>query len=144
MSRITEPAQPLDAFSQGDTIIGHEAAFYRDGSLTASHRPRPGVPGQETPQTAAPAQPALPMIGVARHHIGREIQRLSCRAEAGRRELTQRFTFGVQGQQISDPAMLNMRKELVAQIEAAEAEADRLSGLDEHQVRVWAGDRGVR
>jgi hypothetical protein len=39
--------------------------------------------------------------------------------------------------------MLAMRAELVAQIDATAAEADRLNSLDDHQVRVWAGARGV-
>jgi hypothetical protein len=143
ITRITEPAQPLDAYSQGDTIIGHEAAFYRDGSLTATNRPRPGVPGYEA-LPEAPAEPALPMAHVARQHAGKEIARLAYQVEAGRRDLAQRFTFGVQGQQISDPGMLAMRAELVAQLDATEAEISRLSSLDDHEVCVWAGGRGVR
>ena len=129
--------------SPGDVVIGHEAAFYRDGSLTASQRPRPVVPGYEVPQ-AAPAEAPLPMTGVARAVAGKEVNRLRAQVEGGRRDLAARFTFGVQGQQISDPAMLAMRAELVAQIDAAAAEADRLNGLDDLAVRQWAHSRGVR
>jgi hypothetical protein len=144
ITRITEPAQPLDAYSQGDTIIGHEASFYRDGSLTATNRPRPGVPGYEVPQEAAPEAPPLPTVQVAKAHLGREIQRLACRAEAGRRDLGQRFVFTAQGAQVSDPALLAMRAQLMAEIEATEAEIARLDGLDDLGVRQWAGARGVR
>jgi hypothetical protein len=55
-----------------------------------------------------------------------------------------RFVFTAAGFQVSDPVQLSMRAELVAQVEAAEAEADRLQGLDDLACREWARDRGIR
>ena len=63
----------------------------------------------------------LPAVHVAQQVAGTEINRLRAQVEAGRRDLAARFTFGVNGQQISDPAMLAMKAELVAQIAAAGA-----------------------
>jgi len=145
-TQISAAPESLNAFNaKGDTAIGHSpdmVAHYRDLATQADIR-RNALSGAGQ-QPAAPAEVPLPMTGVARHHLGREIQRLSCQAEAGRRDLAGRFTFGAGGQQISDPATLNMRAELVAGIEAAEAEAARLAGLDDHEARVWAAGRGVR
>ena len=79
-----------------------------------------------------------------RPHHGKEIARLTGQVEAGRRDLLQRFTWGAGGQQLSDPALLAMKAELVADLDAIEAEIARLGSMDDHEIRVWAAGRGVR
>jgi hypothetical protein len=138
---IVEPLPVRDGMSPGDTVIGHTASFYSDGSLNAFGRPRPGGPVQEA--AAAPEAP-LPMTGVSRQLAGTEIQRLRAQAEAGRRDLQGRYFFTASGAQVSDPAVLAMRAELAAEVDAAEAEAERLANMTDDQVRAWAGSRGVR
>jgi hypothetical protein len=144
MSRITEPPSSLgDAFTKGDTAIGHSpdmVAHYRDLATQADIR-REALAGGG--QQAAPEVPALPMTHVARQHAGKEVSRLACQVEAGRREVG-RLVFTASGAQVSDPAVLAMRAELVQQIEAAEAEISRLGEMSDDQVRQWAGARGVR
>lgn len=141
----TQPAPIRDSLSPGDTVIGVRPPtpeFYENLARQQSGVPPRGA-RDVTPQPAAPSEPALPMIGVARHHHGREIQRLTCQVEAGRRDLTQRFTWGAGGQQISSPAMLAQRAELVAQLDAIEVEIARLLQMDEQEIRAWAGQRGI-
>jgi hypothetical protein len=128
----------IDSYSQrGDTVIAHPAAaFYSDGSLHASNRPRPGMPAQVAPE--APREAPLPFVGVARQLAGKEAARLRAQAARGRDEINGRFTFSWNGSQISDPATITMRSRLAAEIDAAEAEADRIDCLDDGAVRAWA------
>jgi hypothetical protein len=138
--RITEPPSVKDSMSPGDTIIGHEAAFYRDGSLTASHRPRPAVPGYEAPQ-AAPSEPALPMLGVARAVAGRHIQKL--RAEAGNIERDlQRGIIGPGGNVTEH--LVTRQREARVYLEQVQEEITRLEQMTDEQVRQFAYDKGAR
>lgn len=129
----------------GDIIPAHDPAVaqgYKDAAQEAIKR----GPGRVIKSTlpSAPLTAPLPSPIVARQVANRESNRLRAVADAGRRDLAARFTFGASGQQISDPAVLMMRGELVAQIDATAAEADRLGGLDDAAVARWAYDHGVR
>ena len=149
-TRITEPASNLDGASPGDTVLGHSqevAQAYRDAAAAHRQRQESGIHPAGSPvrsQPPAPPEAPLPMLGVARQVAGKEVNRLKAQAEAGQRDLNGRFTFGWNGQQISDPAVIAMRKELVAQIGATEAEIERLESMDDLAVRQWAFGRGVR
>jgi hypothetical protein len=151
--RVTETKDPFDAFNPPSDapVIVHDdatAQAYRDAAAAVRQRQDSGLPPegarQIKPEPAAPPEAPLPFAHVARQVAAREIGRLRAQAEAGRRDLANRFTFGWNGQQVSDPAVLNMKRELAQQVEAAEAEAARLSSLDDDQVRRWASARGVR
>ena len=142
---ITEPAGTVDTFTaKGDVILAHDpevAKGYREAAREAAQR----GPGRVIPSSQpAPRAESLPSPGVARQVANREVQRLRAQAEAGRRDLQGRFVWTASGAQVSDPAQLAMRAQLAAEVDAAAAEADRLSGLDDHAAQVWAYGRGVR
>jgi hypothetical protein len=143
---ITASPEAADTFNTaGDTVIGIRPAspeWYDNMSRQQAGLP-PRNAREAAPQPAAQSGAALPASGVARAHATKEARRLRAQVDAGRRELSSRYVFTAQGHQVSDPAMLAMRAELVAQIDATAAEADRLDGLDDHQVAVWASARGV-
>lgn len=149
--RITEPPSVADAFNTtGDTILGlrpatpewaENVAMQQSGLPPKNARevkPEPAAP------SAAPSEAPLPMLGVARARVGTEIIRLRAQAEAGRRELQSRFVFAANGFQISDPVVIEMRTRLAADIQAAEAEADRLDRLDDQALRQVAYQLGAR
>jgi hypothetical protein len=146
-----QPADVIDTLSQrGDVVVGHDpeaVQAYRDAAAVVRQRQESGLPPEGSPVRQAPVAPSeapLPSPGVARQVAGREIQRLRALAGSGRRELASRYTFGWNGQQISDPAVIAMRTELAAQVEAAEAEAARLDGLGDYETQVWAASQGFR
>jgi hypothetical protein len=149
MSRATHPADPTDIYNPPPDapVIMHDPADPAvQGYREAAEKARRSGPGRvyQDPRPEAPAGPQLPYLHVAQVAAGREIQRLSCQVEAGRRELASRFVFTASGQQVSDPGLIAMRAELAAQIDAAEAEISRIQGLDELEVRKFAYDRGAR
>jgi hypothetical protein len=148
-SPITQPAPVIDTYSaKGDLVVSHapEAVqAIRDAAAAVRQRQESGLPpqgSQAVPQAPAPSGLGLPSIQVSRAIAGHEIQRLRALAESGRRDLAGRFTFTASGAQISDPAVIAQRAELAAQVDAAEAEAGRLDGLDDLDTQRWAAGQG--
>jgi len=144
--QIAQPPDVRDSLSTaGDVILGARPAtpqFTEQRNRQASGVPPKGA-REVAPEPEAPEAPALPFTHVAQQHAGREIGRLRAQVEAGRRDLG-RYVWTANGAQVSDPAVLTMRAELAAQVDAAEAEADRLNSMTDDQVCRWAASRGVR
>ena len=137
--RLAEGPSNLDAISPGDTVIGHEAAFYKDGSLTASHRPRPGVPGQGASQEAP--TPQLPMSGVANAAVGRHLARLREQVAGMQRDL-ERGCIGAGGNVVEH--LVIRQREMREHIAAVQAEIERIGAMDDLAVRRLAFDLGAR
>jgi len=142
-TRITEPVLPPDAFSMGDTFIGHspEAARpYRDASMEAMRRREAGIPGQETAQ-AAPAAPSLPMLGVARAKLGNHLSLLRQKA-AGLERFLSSPPIGIGGQPVSH--LIEQHRQARGELQALQAEIERINSLDDDATRRLAYELGAR
>jgi hypothetical protein len=140
--RIAEPPPNLDGTSPGDSIIGGgpgKASFYRN--TTSWGQPRPGLAAYDPQPAAAPSEPPLPMLNVARAVVAREAARLRGEAAGLERDL-QRGVVGANGGIV--PHLLERQREARAALVALEDEIRRIEGLDDEAIRRLARELGAR
>lgn len=146
MPRVTEPPDVLAA----DLVIGHslEASRpYRDAAMEVMLRQEAGVSGQNT--TQSPAVRPLPSAQVARHHVGKEVSRLSLQAEQLTRQAEGPFPGAFAGNTNPYLADVHRGHEAMAtqarnQLAEVRAELKKLEALDDYGAQEWAYARGVR
>jgi hypothetical protein len=146
MPKTTNPAIPAGA--EGPIGIGHSpevAQPYQDAAAYHRMRQSSGLPPAgavtQPAQAPAPGEAPLPMIGVARHFLAKELATLRQKAEGAERWLNT-SGIGMGGMQV--PGVATQRQSVRGELEALQASITALEALDDQAVQVWARDRGVR